>query len=243
MSNKPIILKVGGSLLSKSDAQLFDFAYFYQFKQFLQTQTAKGHKFIISVGGGFITRKYQHLLADNGEHDTADLHRVGVAATNLNAEIFHGLLDDLAVSPVLRYADFDKFLSAEHTEIDFQDKSVLVISGSQPGKSNDWNALQFALNLDIKRVIDIKNIDGVYTADPSKDPSATQVPKLTWAEYLDIIGNPTEHVPGANYPVDPIAANQSHENNIEFAIVSGTDFANLEMVIDGGEFAGSLISG
>ncbi len=250
MQTTPVILKIGGSLLSKSDADLFDFAYFEEFKQLLTKLTAQGHKFIISIGGGYVTRKYQQMLAANGEHDTNDLHRVGVATTNLNAEIFHGLLNDLAMPQVLRYADFDAFLEKHHDGLDFGTAGALIISGSRPGQSNDWNALQFALNLGIKRVIDVKNVDAVYTADPVSDPRAQRVPKLNWKQYLDIIGNPQEHVPGANYPVDPIAARESEQNGIEFVIVSGTDIPNLEKAIlsvdrqvAGEDFSGSVISG
>jgi uridylate kinase len=240
---EPIILKIGGSLLSKSDDQLFDFAYFAELKTLLTKLSQSGYKFVISVGGGYVTRKYQQLISAHGEHDTVDLHKVGVATTNLNAEIFHGLLDELALPEIMRYADFDNFLQGERRDIDFGDKSIQVISSSKPGKSNDWNALQFALKLNSGRVIDVKNIDGVYTSDPKKDPSAQKVAQLTWEQYLEIIGNPTEHIPGANYPVDPIAAREAQAKGIEFVIVSGFDLSNLEKLIVGQEYSGSVVRG
>ena len=238
---QPIILKIGGSLLSKSDEQLFDFAYFAELKKLLTKLTQAGYKFVISVGGGYVTRKYQQLISAHGEHDIMDLHRVGVATTNLNAEIFHGLLDDLAVPEIMRYADFDNFLNDTNASLDFGNHSIQVISSSKPGKSNDWNALELALKLNTGYVIDAKNIDGVYTADPKLNPHAQKIPQLNWQQYLEIIGDPTEHVPGASYPVDPIAAREAQAKKVKFIIVSGFDMINLEQAITGGEFLGTVI--
>ncbi len=84
-----VILKIGGSLLSKSDDLLFDFNYVLKLKVLLQELIQKHDtRFIINVGGGFITRKYQKLAQSNGEKDEIDIHRIGVAVTNLNAEVF-----------------------------------------------------------------------------------------------------------------------------------------------------------
>ena len=146
------------------------------------------------------------MLQAHGERDVMDVHSVGVAATNLNAEIVHGLLDKLAVPDIIRYSQFDEFLTGIDTQINFARHSVQVASASKPGKSNDWNSLQMALVLGIDQLINVKDVDGVYDADPDKFPDAKLQENLSWDEYLDIIGNPTEHKPGANYPIDPIAA-------------------------------------
>lgn len=221
MSNNIHVLKIGGSLLSKSDELLFDFAYAGELRQMLSELVAAGHKFVVCVGGGFVVRKYQQIQRDHGESSEMDQHRVGVALTNLNAELLRSTWDELAAPQVLNYADYDKFVRTEQSDRLFFERAVLIAAASQPGRSNDYNALEMAIALGVDRVIDIKNVNGVYSADPKKDPTATRFEKLTWDEYLNVIGNPTHHVPGANYPVDPLAAKLAQEKGIEYLVCAG----------------------
>jgi predicted uridylate kinase len=239
-----VVLKIGGSLLSKSDDLLFDFEYTQKLKKLLEELIVKHDcKFIVNVGGGYITRKYQKLAEANGEKDEEDVHRIGIATTNLNAELFHASVSDLASPHIIRYSEYDDFISATSTFGDiWHGKSLIVMSASQPGKSNDWNALEVALKLNIGTVIDVKDVDGVYTADPDKVKDAVRLPTLTWDQYLQIIGNPKDHVPGAHYPVDPIAARTAKENKIVFKIVGGKFLSNLRAAIMEEEFVGSVIT-
>lgn len=234
------VLKIGGSLLSRSDAELFDFAYFHNLKKTILQLNAEGYSFLINVGGGYITRKYQKLAKDHGENDVIDVHRIGIALTNLNAQIFHGLFGPKVSPQILRYAAYDQFLESDNPRDVFRHYAVVIAGASQPGKSNDWNALQFALKLGSKRVIDVKDVDAVYTADPRKDPSAQMITALNWQEYLDVIGNPTEHKPGANYPVDPFAAKEADQKGIKYMVV-GKDLENLAKCVRGEEFNGTTI--
>lgn len=239
------VIKIGGSLLSKSDEVLFDFEYVYKLKELLLELIQKQNcKFIINVGGGFITRKYQHLASDKGEKDQIDLHRIGIATTNLNAELFHSICSDIATDNVIRYKEYDEFIDGlTNPESVWQHKSLIVMSASQPGKSNDWNALEVAIRLKIGTVIDVKDVDAVYSADPKKVKDAVKIPQLSWDQYLQIIGNPTEHLPGANYPVDPIAARTAKEHAIRFKVISGKFFSNIRAAILEQEFSGSTIEG
>lgn len=240
MSNNIHVLKIGGSLLSKSDEMLFDFAYAGELRQLLNELAAADHKFVVCVGGGFVVRKYQQLQRDHGESNEMDQHRVGVALTNLNAELLRSTWDDLAAPQVLNYADYDKFVRAEQSDEFFYEHPVLVAAASQPGRSNDFNALEMAISLGVDRVIDIKNVDGVYSADPKKDPTATKFDRLSWTEYLDVIGNPDHHAPGANYPVDPLAARLAMEKGIQFLVCAG-EITTIRRAVEG-DSDGTLIS-
>ncbi|MCA9379472.1 hypothetical protein KC640_03520 [Candidatus Dojkabacteria bacterium] len=236
-----IVLKIGGSLLSPSAEKMFDFSYALQLRDLL-AQFSTDYRFWIAVGGGYLNRYYQKLASEHGEDGTIDLHKIGVSATNLNAEIFHGLLDDLCQLEVLRYQQYEEFMQKGAPALPPELGRVVVTGGSRPGQSNDWNALQLALRLGSSQVIDVKNVDGVYSADPRSNPNAEFIPSLSWDEYLDIIGNPTEHAPGAHYPVDPVAAREAKAEQIKYIIV-GSDLANLREVVWGGEFHGTTIAG
>jgi uridylate kinase len=90
-----VVIKVGGSLLSRSDNDLFDFRYAYHLSDMIKSLCEDGYAVALNVGGGYLNRKYIALLKENGEHDITDQHLVGIAVTNLNAQIMRGLLGTL----------------------------------------------------------------------------------------------------------------------------------------------------
>ena len=97
-----------------------------------------------------------------------------------------------------------------------------------------------AVETGAKKVINLSNIDIVYTADPKTNPDAVKIEKTTWAEYRKII--PSEWTSGINAPFDPIASKHAEENGIEVAIMNGKNLKNLADYIEGREFIGTVIS-
>ncbi len=231
------MIKLGGSLLSPSSEVLFDFGLAQKWHELL---SGNADRFIINIGGGYLSRAYQKLAKVNGEMDADDIHRIGIAASNMNAELLRSSLSDLAYPRVVSYGLYEDLISAG-LDFDWRGKKVLVTGPNHPGHSNDWNALRIALSLGINEVIDIKNVDGVYDRDPNKHEGAQRLSKLTWNEYLNIIGNPKEHVPGASYPVDPKAARDAQKAGARFCILGGA-LDNLKLLLEGKEFVGSIIS-
>jgi len=234
MEKQKIVLKVGGSILSTSQENIFNFENAFGLKDTLLEFT-ETNQFIICVGGGFLARKYQEMLKDLNSSNGI-LHDVGIAAINLNAEMLKGILgEENTENVVLRYEDYE-----DKTTISFQ-KNFLIGAAGIPGHSGDFNTVLLALRTNSKKIISLKNIDGVYTEDPKNNISATKIEVLSWDEYLDLIGNPLVHEPGKSYPVDPIASKLSQENGIQFIIINGQDKDNLKNVLLGKKFEGSII--
>jgi len=232
---KRIIMSIGGSILSTSEQNIFDFKKATELKAFLTEWTHLGYQFVLCVGGGFLARKFQTLLKTQGYPDL-DQHNIGVATINVNAVMLKAVMGDLAEDEILRYQDFDKDLPISFS------KPLLISAAGAPGHSSDWNTVKLAIRCKVDYIFNLTNIDGVYTADPRKDPKATRLTQVTWDKYLDIIGNPTEHKPGANYPVDPLAARLAKEDNISMCILSSEDFGNVRKALDGEDFIGTTIS-
>lgn len=237
---KFLAIKIGGSMLSKSEEVLFDFDYARKIRNLLKEVALEGYFIGINIGGGYITRKYQNLARTHGEGDEIDLHKLGITTTNVNAQIFHGLFGAEIYPEVIKYKEYDEFMSGK-LNLDLENYKFLLVTASKPGISNDWNATQLGLRLGTKTIIDIKNIDGVYTADPKKDPNAKKIDRLTWDEYFDVIGNPKEFEPGGNYPVDIETARLAKENGVKFLIIGGEDFQNIKNAMLGQEFNGTII--
>lgn len=230
----PIIIKVGGSILSDSDEQLFDFKSAEKFKELLKPFIANGAKFILITGGGHLARKYKQLLQERNFPDY-DQHYIGASSCTHNAVMLRAVMGELAEKDVLAFDSISK-----ENNLNFV-KPIQIAGGGPVGPSSDWDAVKLAIKSGAKSIISMKNINGVYSADPKKDPTAKQIKNLTWEEYLNIIGNPSDHTPGGHFPIDPIAARMAKENGISFKILNGEDFVQVKKAIEGGEFEGSEI--
>ncbi|WKZ29932.1 MAG: hypothetical protein QY314_03930 [Candidatus Dojkabacteria bacterium] len=243
-TTKTVVIKLGGSLLSPYDkamsqlcsAQIpFDVDYA---NNLIQQLVRAPMRVVLLVGGGFLNRWYVKQMKASWnieEGNTNDLHTIGIAASVINASTFKILLHNALGVKQRLFPEVLKFHMYEHLD-ELRDQleasQFIVASGWKPGHSHDLDAVMFAEYFGETTFYSLKNIDGVYTADPEKDSTARRLASLTWDEYFSII-KVTEHLPGANYPVDPIAAKESKEKNITCYVMSGTEFSDVERVIHG----------
>lgn len=230
------VIKLGGSIVSPDDKQIFDFSYLDKFRTLLEPYISSGNKFFVVLGGGYTMRRYRDLAEAAGLKDETQLHWIGTTVNVLHAEIVRAYFHDLADDGVYKYEDY---YNDEPLVIT---KSIKVGGGGRPGTSGDVDAVKAAIKLGTTTVISLKNIDGVYSADPHKDPQAKRIDHLNWQEYLDIIGNPSEHTPGGNYPIDPLAARESQAHKLSFHICLGWDLTRLQAILDGQPFNGSTVT-
>ena len=230
---KIFVIKIGGSVLSLKD-NLFNFQEALRIKEFF-TSIDSSIKFVLITGGGYISREYQQMLKDNN-YPEYDQHYIGTIACNLNAVMLRSVFGELAEDKILGLSDVNS-----NSPITFS-KRFLIAGAGQPGPSSDWDATWLAKRLGTTNIVTLKDIDGVYSEDPDKNPNSTRLPNVSWEEYLKIIDNPDKHTPGANLPVDPIAARLAKENKITFYVVSGTDFENLKNLLTGNEYIGTRIN-
>lgn len=231
------ILKLGGSLISPSAEKILDLDFLARFKTLIAQKAANGDKFGITTGGGSLARMYRDLLNKQSGVDSVSIHWIGTSACVLHASILTAFLGDLAEPEFLKFDDFDKpeLFRINHA-------AVKVAGAGKPGHSSDVDAVIFAQNAGARRIISLKNVDGVYSADPKQNPEATRFEKLNWDEYLNVIGNPSEFIPGGNFPVDPVASRLAKESGIEFVIINGADLQNFDNLLEGKEFTGTIIS-
>ena len=229
------IIKLGGSVFSKKD-KLIDFEYLLRFKELLGKYINVGERFGIVAGGGYTMRMYRDLAQNEGGiQNKEDLHWIGTTTNVLHAEIIRAVFANNAeVRPVI-YEDY-----YEESELNLT-RPVVVGGGGRPGHSGDVDSVLLAKRMGSDEVISLKNIDMVYSKDPNVDSSARPVEKVTWQDYLDIIGNPTEHTPGGNFPIDPIASKMAMDNGVRFIVMSGFDLDNFDNYLAGRSFRGSII--
>lgn len=236
VDSSPLILRLGGSIVSHSN-KVIDFDYLREFRDLLRDQILLGRRFIIVLGGGQTYREYRDLAMQKGNiQNETDLHYIGIAINNLHAEIVRAFLgEEITEEKVWKNEDVNYLAQMRY------EKPVAVAGGFLPGRSSDWAALQIAKTWGVKRILDLKNIDGVYSADPRTVPGAKHFPKLSWDKYMETIGNVETHEPGAHFPVDAVAAKESKELGVEFVIIKATDLPNIENAINEEDFRGTVI--
>lgn len=221
-----IVLSVGGSLIVPEE---IDVNFLKDLKVMVEKGIKKGRKFIIITGGGKVCRKYQHAAGSVTKLRPSDVDWLGIHTTRLNAHLVKTIFIPKAVERVVKDP-------GERIEFD---KPVLIAGGWKPGWSTDYDAVLLAKRFKAKKLINLSNIDYIYTADPRTNPDAKKIENITWKEFRKII--PKKWSPGLSSPFDPIASKEAESFGLEVAIINGKKLSELENYLDGREFVGSLI--
>ena len=223
-----IVMSVGGSLIVPGE---IDTHFLSSLKDLIETETANGRRFILIAGGGRTARNYQEAARSVGMLDTDDLDWLGLHATRLNGHLLRTIFRDIA-HPVMITNPDDVLDVPKHQEL-------IIAAGYRPGASTDLRAIQIADRVGAKKVINLSNIDYVYTDDPRTNPDAQKIEDITWEEFRKLI--PEEWGPGLNSPFDPVAAREAQEKDIEVASLNGTKLVSLKNYLDGKPFTGTRI--
>jgi len=186
-------------------------------------------KVIIVTGGGSVCRKYIQAARDLGINDQEALDWIGIAATNMN-EMFVKEMFAKYVKNVKISKNHNKKISSWR---------ILVGSGIAPGHSTDMDAVLLAKTYKADYVINLTDVEYVYTADPKKDKNAKPLKQLSWAEYKKCIGG--EWVPGLHTPFDPVASKLAEKSGLKVVILNAKKLDNLDAFLNGKEFIGSVI--
>lgn len=217
-----IILSVGGSLINPGE---IDVEFLKNLKKLIDSQDKR---FILITGGGGVTRTYQNVAREFNVSQE-DLDWIGIQPTRVNAHLVRSIFRDEAE---------EKIVMNPTKEIPFE-KKILVSGGWKPGWSTDYVAMLLAKKFDVKKLVNLSNIDYIYTADPKKDPEAKPLKKMSWNDLRNLI--PEEWTPGMHAPLDPVAAKEGESLQIEVAAINGEKLSELENYLNGKEFVGTLI--
>jgi uridylate kinase len=224
------VLSLGGSLIVPKG--IVNTTFLTDLNTFIRHQvSAKKRRFFIVVGGGSIAGSYIEAakVVRGRELTDADKDWVGIHATRLNAQLVRTIFQDIADPRVIK-----------HYEIILKiDKPVAIAAGWKPGWSTDYDAVTLAADYGIREVVNLTNIDKVYSKDPHKFPDAKPIDTITWKQYRALVGD--EWSPRMSAPFDPIASKLAQDLGLTVKILNGTNIANLEKAIDGKPFFGTTI--
>lgn len=224
--NKLFVISLGGSLIVPEEV---DVQFLKNFKSLIERQIKKGNRFIIITGGGKICRKYQTALSSVIKADNKTLDWLGIYATRFNAQLIRLMFGKLAHNKITEHP-------AKKT--DFKEK-ILIGAGWEPGWSTDLDSVELAKTYGAKTVINLSNIDFLYTKDPRKFKDAKKITEISWDGLLKITGD--KWIPGKNVPFDPVAAKFGKQNKLQVIIANGKNLKNLENILEEKEFIGTKI--
>lgn len=232
---KRVLLKLSGEALAAPD-NAFNPELLKSLAKEMKEVLAMGVQVGIVVGGGNIIRgKFASQLG----LPRVQADKMGMLGTLINALAIQGALEINGVPAyvqsaveVPRAADVaDARKAIQHLEAG----EVVIFGGGtgNPYFSTDSGAALRACEIGAEVILMAKNgVDGVYTADPKKDPTAVKYDHLTYKEVLDKqLG-----------VIDLTAASMCQENNVGAIVFNMNDIANISRACMG-ENIGTLITG
>ena len=223
---KTVVVALGGSVVFPDDV---DWKLLRAFRAGIKKWSRK-RRFIVVVGGGRLCRMYLEAAAKVVRLTDRDKDWVGIHATRANAHLVRAVLHDVA----------DTCVIDERFKMKRLHRPVTVAAGWKPGWSTDFVSFALARDFGAKEVIIAGKPSHVYNKDNRKHADAKAYSALTWGQYKKLV--PAKWAPGAHVPVDPVAARFAHRQGIKAIVVSGRDLKNMDALLRGQNFRGTIIS-
>ncbi len=221
-----IVISVGGSLIVPGE---IDGVFLEAFKALIEKGIAEGKRFVIITGGGMTARSYQKVAREISTLTSEDVDWLGIHATRLNAHLLRAIF----------FKDAHPVIIKDPTRKILAESPILIAAGWKPGWSTDYDAVLLAKNLGAKKVVNLSNIDYVYTKDPREFPDATAIPEISWSEFRKML--PAEWDPGLHVPFDPVASKKAEALELEVVIMNGKKLEELQNYLSGESYRGTTI--
>lgn len=184
---KRLLLKLSGEALMGKGAYGIDMAVADRLAADVAEAVAAGCQIAIVVGGGNI---FRGLTGAAKGMDRATADYMGMLATVMNALAFQGALEKAGAPARVMSAIPMPTVCESYTRpraLHHLNKGRVVVFGAGTGNpffTTDTAATLRAIETDCDAVAKATQVDGVYSADPKKDPAATRYDRLTYSEVL-----------------------------------------------------------
>ncbi|HEX8516648.1 MAG TPA: UMP kinase [Bacteroidia bacterium] len=185
MKYKRILLKLSGESLMGKKQFGIDNSRIAEYAKQIKEVSDLGVQVAVVIGGGNIFRGIQ---AEEGGMDRVHGDYMGMLATMINSMALQSALEKAGVETRLQSAikmeqicePFIRRKAVRHLE-----KNRVVIFGAGTGNpyfTTDTAATLRAIEIEANVVLKGTRVDGIYTADPEKDPSATKYDTISFDE-------------------------------------------------------------
>lgn len=235
MKYKRILLKLSGEALLGSKEYGIDPAVLKQYAVEIKKVLDLGVEVAIVIGGGNIFRGVQGV--EGGMEDRAQADYMGMLATVINAMALQGALEKQGIYTRLLSAikmeqiaePFIRRRAIRHLE-----KGRVVIFGGGTGNpyfTTDTAASLRSVEIEADVLLKGTRVDGIYSADPEKEPTATRFDNLSF----------TEAIQRQLKVMDMTAFTLCQENKLPIIVFDMNKEDNLYNLVKGNE-VGTLVS-
>ncbi|MGE5143832.1 MAG: UMP kinase [Acidobacteriota bacterium] len=181
------LLKISGEALAGTLASGIDFAVVDRLADELKQVAATGVQLGLVVGGGNVVRG---ATASDKGMDRVSADYMGMLATVINALALQDILEkkglDTRVMSAIRMEELAEPYIRRRAVRHLEKGRIVIFAGGtgNPYFSTDTAAVLRALEIESRVILKATNVDGVYTADPKKDPKAKFIAELTFQQAL-----------------------------------------------------------
>ncbi|MFT5969537.1 MAG: uridylate kinase [Flavobacteriales bacterium] len=226
MHYKRILLKLSGEALMGEKQYGINPERLKSYANEVKQAVASGCEVAIVIGGGNIFRGLQ--AAESGM-DRVQGDHMGMLATVINGLALQSALEQLDVSTrVLSAIKMDQVAepfirrrAIRHLE---KGRVIIFVAGTgNPYFTTDTGAALRAIEIEADVILKGTRVDGIYTADPEKDPTATKFDNITFSEVYE---------KGLNV-MDMTAFTLCNENNLPIIVFDINKHGNLKQLVEG----------
>jgi uridylate kinase len=232
---KRILLKLSGEALMGSQGYGIDLAVIDGIASEIKEIHGGGTQIAIVIGGGNI---FRGLSAASTGMERASADYMGMLATALNALALQNILENKAVPTRVQSAIEMRELAEPYIRrraVRHLEKGRVVIFAAGTGNpffTTDTAAALRSMEIGAEVIMKATKVDGVYSADPVKDPSAVKYERLT---YLDVLQKNLK-------VMDATAISLCMDNSMPIIVFNLNVPGNIRRIVSG-ESLGTLVSG
>ena len=234
MKYNRVLLKLSGEALMGDNDFGIDPNRIAEYAEEIKAVSEKGVQVGIVIGGGNI---FRGISGASQGMDRVQADHMGMLATVINGLALQGALESAGVKTRLQSAiEMDKVAEPfiRRRAIRHLEKGRVVIFSAGTGNpyfTTDTGATLRAVEIQADVILKGTRVDGIYTADPEKDESATKFKELSFKEVYDR---------GLNV-MDMTAFTLSRENDLPIIVFDMNTKGNLMKVVEGAYGIGTLV--
>ncbi len=230
---KRILLKLSGESLAGESKQGIDTERLSQYAEQVKAIAQKGVQVAIVIGGGNI---FRGLSGAQKGFDRVKGDQMGMLATVINALALLSALEAIdqpaRLLTAIRMEPIGDFYTPAKAQRLLDKGNVVLLAGGTgaPYFTTDTGSSLRALEIKADVMFKGTRVDGIYTADPEKDPTATKFTEITYDEVIR----------RGLKVMDLTATAMAKENGLPIYVFNMDQYGNLEKVING-EAIGTLV--
>ncbi len=232
---KRIMLKLSGEALMGDQQYGIDLAVLDKIASEVKDIYGLGIEIAIVIGGGNI---FRGLAASAQGMERASADYMGMLATVLNALALQNALENRGVVTRVQSAIEMRELAEPYIRrkaVRHLEKKRVVIFAAGTGNpyfTTDTAAALRAMEIGAEVIMKATKVDGVYSADPVKDPAATKFDRLT---YIEVLQKDLR-------VMDATAISLCMDNNLPIIVFDLNTAGNINRIVRG-ESVGTLVAG